>query len=206
MDIEFYNEFIEFSHKGIRSKVKECINKFINSFNNFREKELWTIEYLPRLEKTRNGYIRNELFEEIIFPVLLNGYKKKNISLMIWLVKLYDNCYRNRKIWEEINYKSGFDIIKECYEIDEDNDEIIDLYLSIEIKGINYALHEWPCGILIGSNGMTLEDCEKELLEEIPLIKKLDRNRKYTDFINDYESKLKVYIKRLKKLKGGHFA
>jgi hypothetical protein len=206
MNIEFYNEYITFSRKGIRSKARECINNFINSFDDFKEKQLWTKEYLPKLEKTRNGYIRNELFEEIIFPVLLNGYKNKNISLMIWLVKLHENYYRNRKIWEEINYKTDLEIIKECYEIDGNNKEIIELYLSIEITRIIYALYESPCSILMDSNGMTLEDCKKELLEEIPLIRKLDRNRKYTDFIDDYENKLNKYIKRLEELKCGHFA
>jgi hypothetical protein len=206
MNIEFYNEFIIFSRKGIRAKAKECINNFINSFDNFTEKELWTKEYLPKLEKTRTGYIRNELFEEIIFPVLLNGYKNKDISLMIWLVKLDNNYYRNKKIWKKINFKSSLEIIKECYEIDGNNNEIIDLYLSMEIKGIKYALHEWPCGILIDSHGMTLEDCKEELLKEIPIIRKLDINRRYTDFIDDYENKLKEYIKRLEKLKCGHFA
>jgi len=200
MNIQFYNEFIDCSRKNLKTKAKEYINKFINSFDNFKEKELWTMKYLPNLEKTHDGYIRYELFEEIVFPVLWNGYKNKNISLMIWLVKLSENYYRNRKILEEINYKTDLEIIKECYEMDCDNNEIIDLYLSIEIRGINYAMHEWPSCILIGTSNTNLEDCEKELSEVIPIIKKLDRQKKYTDYINDYENKLKKYIKRLKKM------
>jgi hypothetical protein len=35
-------------------------------------------------------------------------------------------------------------------------------------------------------------------LEELPLIKELDRNKKYTDLLKDYEYKLKEYVKRLR--------
>ena len=88
MNIGYFNEYIKYEQMGLKSKTKECLKYFINSFENYKEKELWTIEYLPKLEFNENSRIRNELYEEIIFPVLLEGYNNKNIKLTIWMVKL----------------------------------------------------------------------------------------------------------------------
>jgi hypothetical protein len=77
MKIEYFNEYVHYKNIGIKPKAKEFIDKFINSFENYMEKEQWTIEYLSKIEMDSNGRIRNELFEEIIFPVLFNGYNNQ---------------------------------------------------------------------------------------------------------------------------------
>ena len=195
MNIEYFNEFIKNEKLGIKAKTKDCVNKFVQSFENYSEKELWTKEYLSKLEENSNGSIRNELFEEIIFPVLLNGYNNKNIPLMIWLVKLSQNYYQNNRIWKKLNYKSDIEIIKECYTIDPNNIEIIDLYLELEINRIDFSMHEWPYGILFGNSFATIDEC-KILLEKISFLNKLDRNKKYKEYINLYENRIKEYMNK----------
>jgi hypothetical protein len=197
MNMEYFNEYIHYKNIGIKSKAKEFIDKFVNSFENYEEQELWTIEYLPKLEMDSNGRIRNELFEEIIFPVLLNGYSKKDISLMVWLVKLNQNYYQNNRIWKKMNYKTKFEIITECYDIEPNNNEVIELYLEILIEKIDFSIHEWPFGILYGNSFATKDEC-KILLEKTKLIKELDRNKEYSEYINSYENKIKEYMGKIK--------
>lgn len=91
--------------------------------------------------------------------------------------------------------KGYFEIMRECYEIDPQNNEITDLYLEFKIEWISYSIHEWPSGILLGNDGATKEECIK-LLEEVPFINKLDRNKKYSEYIKDYENKIKEYMER----------
>jgi hypothetical protein len=193
MDIEYFNEYLKYEQLGIKSKEKESLNNFISSFKNYDEKVLWTIEYLPKLKFNKNGRIRNELFEEVIFPVLLEGYNNKNIKLMIWMVKLNQNFTQNEKLWKKINYISNLSLIRECYEMEPDNTEIIDLYLETIIEKILFRIHEWPYGILIGNTFAEKDECKK-LLEEIPLLDKLDRNKKYSELIMEYESIINEYI------------
>jgi hypothetical protein len=195
MNIEHFNEYLKYEQMGIKTKEKECLNYFINSFENYNEKVLWTIEYLPKLKFNKNGRIRNELFEEIVFPVLLEGYNNKNIKLMLWMVKLNQNLYQNNKLWKKVNYASSLELIRECYKIEPNDNEIIDLYLEIIIDKILFRIHEWPFGILIGNTFAEKDECKK-LLEEIPLLKKLDRNKKYSELIMEYENIINEYIKR----------
>ena len=47
---------------------------------------------------------------------------------MVWLVKLEQNYHQNTSIGKLMGYKSSNQIIRECYEIDPNNEEIIDLF------------------------------------------------------------------------------
>jgi hypothetical protein len=194
MKIEYFNEYINYKNTGIKSKSKEFMDKFVNSFENYKEKEEWTSEYLPKLEADSNGRIRNELFEEVIFPVLFNGYNDKNISLMIWLAKLNQNYYQNNRIWEKLNYKTALEIIWECYDLEPDNNEVTELFLELMINKINFNMHEWPPYILFGNSAATKDECEI-LSGTIGFINKLDRNKKYSEYMLDCENKIKEYLK-----------
>jgi len=196
MNIEYYNKYLEYEEKGIKSKAKEYINYFINSFENNNEKNNWTIEYLPKLKFKKNGNIRYELLKEIIFPVLLEGYNNKNINYMIWLAKIIKNYSQGKEIDEKLNYISDLSIIKECYKLDPNNIEVIDLYIKIMAREIIYRIHEWPSGILIGNTSIEKDECKILLNEEIPLLRILDRNKIYNELINEYEYNLKNYIIR----------
>jgi hypothetical protein len=195
MNTEYFYEYTRYKNAGIKSKAKEFMGKFINSFENYAEKEQWTLEYLPKLEPDSNGRIRNELFEEIIFPVLLNGYNNKDIPLMIQLVKLSQNFYQNTRVWEKIDYKTSLEIIEECYGLAPDNNEVTDLFLELMIDKINFSIHEWPVGVLFGNNFATQDEC-RILSETAEFVKGLDRNEKYSEFINYYEDKVKEYTQR----------
>ena len=97
---------------------------------------------------------------------------------------------------EKIDFKSSLQIIEECYENDPSNNEVIDRYLELKMDMISFSIHEWPYGILFGNNFATKEECEL-ILEDIPLLYKLDRNKKHSEYINDYENKVKEYMIRL---------
>ncbi|MDR1338785.1 MAG: hypothetical protein LBK58_01840 [Prevotellaceae bacterium] len=193
MNTGYFDEYIHYKNTGIKSKAKELIRKFIDSFENYAEKEQWTVEYLPKLEMDSNGRIRNELFEEIIFPVLLNGYNNRNTFLMIWLAKLKQNYYQNAGVWKKMNYKTEVEIIRECYELEPDNNDVTDLFLEIMIDRMDFNMHELPEGILFGNSFATKDEC-KILLERIEFMNKLDRNKKYSEYLCDCREKITEYM------------
>ena len=195
MNNEYFDDYLKYEKSGVKAKARESLDAFIKSFGTYAEKEAWTREHLPELELNHPGRIRHELFDRIVFPVLLQGYRDRDIGLMVWLVRLSQNLYQHEKSWAMINYKTDLQIIRECYHLDPCNSEVRELYLEIEIRGILYSIHEWPSGILIGNNGASAEEC-RELLEGIPLLRFMDWDKKYGDIISDYEDKLREYIGR----------
>jgi hypothetical protein len=195
MNIDYFNEYLDSEAKGLKTKAKECVNKFIRSFENYSEKESWTMEYLSTLEMNRNGRVRNELFEEIIFPVLLDGYNRKNVFLMVWLAKLNQNYHQNHRIWEKMDYRTEVEIVMECYDLEPDNNAVTDLLLELMVNELDFNMHEWPPYILFGNSAATKDEC-KILLDRTGLINKLDRNKKYSAYIRDCEDKIREYMER----------
>lgn len=197
MEVEKYDKYLTLTEEGLKKQAKILLDEFIGSFSNFEEKAKWTFEFLPGLTKNRGCRIRHELYEKIIFPVLLVGYRNHDINSMLWIAKTINNLFSSRILWEEIGNKTDVEIIEECYRIDPFNEEINETFLELKIRFISYSQHEWPCGILFGMNGASLEEC-LEMKNELPFIKLLDKEKKYEKYIGDYESKLDVYINRLK--------
>ena len=190
MNTEYFDKFINYEHNGVKTRPKMFLNKFILSFENYKEKELWTIEYLPVIEKLFYDDIPNELFEEVIFPVLYKDYEN-NVELKKYIIKFGKSCSRNEKIWRSLGWELRYEIIEKLYELEPNNNEVIDVYLMLKIDDIKFRLHHPPHIILYG-----LEDC-KELLNEIPFIKNLDRNKIYHEYISEFENKLKKQMEKL---------
>jgi len=195
MNFEYYQEFLMCQSKGLKQQSKDALERFICSFSDFSEKQTWVTENLSDLEVHSNGRLRNELFEELVFPVLADGYKNKQVHLMIWLVKFSKNLYQNQPLWHKIHGVTPYEIIRECYDLEPENTEIRDLCLQLGLEGIQYAIHEWPCGILLGPDGATKEACQAELVN-VNFLRTLDHSGKYESQLADYENKLHEYMKR----------
>jgi hypothetical protein len=43
---------------------------------------------------------------------------------------------------EKINYKTTLEIIKECYDLEPNNDGVTDMFLEVLIGKINFSIHE----------------------------------------------------------------
>jgi hypothetical protein len=170
----------------------------MKSFEDNTEKELWTIKYLSELEINQKEPIPNDLFEGIILPVLITGYKNNNVNLMIKLIKLSRNYHQNRNIYKRImevlNYKHLLEIIKECYSLEPNDKYIQRIYLEELIGELDYCVHEFPY-ILYGNKSATRENC-KELLEETKIAKRLDKENKYEKQIIEYENRIKEYMNK----------
>jgi hypothetical protein len=189
MNIGYFDKYINHEYNGVKIRPKLFLNKFVQSFENYKEKELWTIEYLPVFENYFNDYIPYELFEVVIFPVLFNGYKNNN-ELKKCLIKFGKNCVRNKNIWWKLGYEFRYEIIEKLFDLEPDNEEIIDTYLHLKIKDIEFRLHHPPHIIIYEKEIYT------ELLEEVSIINKLDRNKIYSEYINAYMNKLKKYFEK----------
>ena len=197
MEIDKYYQYLEFEKKGLKKQAKTLLYKFIDSFSNYEEKRKWTFEFLPFLEKNQHSKIRHELYENIVFPVLLDGYNNHDVISMHWMAKTINNIYSSKILSKKIGDKTDVQIIKECYKIDPLNEEIVKTFLELEIRFISFSQHEWPSAILFGMNGASLEEC-LYIKNNLNFIRLLDKEKKYSKYINDYELKLDLYINRLK--------
>lgn len=192
---ERFNRLIGLGKRaGNRSEAAVALREFLASFSNFDEKRIWTEDYLAHHDAEKK--VRHELYEHIIFPVLLEGYRRSEPWSLRWLARTSQNLHRAEHLWHQVDDKSEFDFVSDLFALNPDDDEIRKQILTFRLRGLEYAVHEWPWGILYGADGATAAECE-ELREELAKARELDREHLHTNFFTDFESKLDEYVLRL---------
>jgi hypothetical protein len=198
MELEYYEQYLHLKTVGLRSEARQRLQQFINSFNSIAEKEQWTRQFLEAEEYEYGYKIRHELYERVVFPALLNGYQRYDPWSVLWLARTAQNFYKARHLHEQIDFKTEYGLLKECYLLAPSNSAVHKDLLSIQIQWFQYCIHEYPTGILYGSNGATINECQ-EILSEIEFLRKLDTEKTQEKFLNEVQSKVLEYLSRLQK-------
>jgi len=180
--------------EGRRKDAAVMLDAFLRSFNSSAEREQWTRTYLNT--HTYGARVRHEIYAELIFPVLLAGSKRNDAWSLYWLAGTCQNLYSAHRLYALIKFKGKTDLLKEAYAIDRTSTEVRQALLKSLLDDFAYASHEWPAGILWSMNGATLEQCN-EFMSEVTLARELDRESTYASSIDEFESKVKQYKKRL---------
>lgn len=198
MKIEYYKQYLHLKNVGLRSSAKPYLQQFIDSFTSNNEKEKWTRQFLEVENYQYGDKIRYELYEEVVFPVLLSGYRSNDPWSFLWLARTAQNLYHSKHLHRQIDFKTGYRLLKECYSLDPRNAEVQKDLLSIEIQWLDYCIHEYPTGILYGNNGATIDECQ-EILSKIEFVRKLDLEETHKKFINEVRVKVVEYLTRISK-------
>ncbi|MEH2441895.1 hypothetical protein [Nostoc sp.] len=202
MELEYYKQYLHYKTLGFRTQARQHLQQFIASFASFAEKELWTHEFLETEEYEYGWYIiRYELYEQVVLPVLLSGYQKRDPWSVLWLARTAQNFYKVKHLHKQIHFQTDYGLLKECYLLAPNNNEVHKDLLSVQIRWLQYCIHEYPTGILYGAvNGATIDECQ-EILSEVEFAKKLDVEKNQDKFLNEVESKVLEYIVRLRTYK-----
>jgi hypothetical protein len=198
MELEHYKQYLHFKTIGLRAEARQNLLQFINSFTSLTEKEQWTRQFLEAEEHEYGDKIRHELYEGVVFPALLKGYQNHDPWSVLWLARTAQNLYKARHLHEQIDLKTDYGLLKECYSLDPSNPEVQKDLLSMQIRSLQYCIHEYPTGILYGKDGATTDECQ-EILSEIQFVRKLDTEKSQEKFLNEVQSKVLEYLARLQK-------
>lgn len=196
MKEELYEQYLTYKNLGVKSKAKSTLNQFILSFTSFEEKEEWVWDHIEKLPTKKNGCIRYEIFNEMVFPVLLKGYKENSFRATLLMSKFIHNINQSQKAIKELGHISEEKLLEKCSELDPSNEEVRHLRLKQFINWLDFSQHEWPSGILYGMDGASIDQCH-EIEQSLETIKKLDIEKQYTSYIQDYRKKLHLYMDRI---------
>lgn len=199
MKIELFESYLKLIASGQKASAKIYVDDFISSFESNEERSAWSKGYL---ESGRYGHkIRHEIYEHLIFPVLLEGYTKSDPWSLKWLGKTAQNLYSAKMLWEKIGCKHERDLLKEAYEIDPKDEKTGDFLLESTMNGLRYAFHEWPSGILMTPKYPYDPNHEaNEAIKEIEFARRLDKFRKYDDLLSEWDQHCKEVLKGTKDL------
>lgn len=194
MNADLYEQFVSLKELGRKAEAKIAVDLFIASFGTAEEIKSWVFAFLEtEFDRYR---IRHEIYEKLVYPVLLDGYLKNDANCTAWLAKTIYNFYELKEIHSSLKNKGVIQLFEEAYNLDP-NEDVRSRFLESWIAEFDYSQHEWPAGILDGINGTDIKGCE-QILQEVESVRNLDTQNKYQDYLFDYEAKVREYIVRLR--------
>ena len=193
MNADLYEQFLLLKNSGRKSEAKVALDSFIASFETPEEKKTWVSSFLN--EGNYGHKIRHEIYEKLIYPVLLAGYLERDVDSIIWLVKTVDNLYEVKPLHPALEHQTDFSFLQEAYTI-KPNEQTSQLLLNRLLSWFSISQHEWPSGILYGMNGASREEC-KEILCDVEFARQLDIKKKHGSYLSDFEMKVREYMIRV---------
>ena len=194
MNTNLYEQFVSLKNLGKKAEAKAALDLFIASFETLEEKRVWVCSFL---EAEDYGHrVRHEIYENLVYRVLLDGYLKGDVTSVAWLARTASNLYAIKSPHPLLKHKTEFALFKEAYRL-EPNERIETDLLNTLINWFSFSQHEWPAGILYEMDGADIGQCE-DILQEIKFARSLDHQRNYEGYLSEFEAKVHEYIKRLR--------
>lgn len=196
MEVHHYEEYKAQLARGMRSAASAALAQFIASFASLESKGEWVRWYFAN-ERWEHR-IRHEIYEQLIFPVLLDGYQRGDLWCLRWLIRTVSNIYTGKQLWEQIDRKTELalreELVARAPEDARARRELVDCFITM----FRHNAHEWPWGILYGMDGASVSECA-ELLAAAERALELDVERRHHAFIEEFMAKVRLYQQRLQK-------
>ena len=185
----------------VRAEKSKRLNEFIanlklNNFNLSLGDTIDCINYLQREKVT----IRHPLFLNVFYPTLTAEIDKNNIDAIKSLIRLFE-YYGNYQNLTSDNRFSVWKLLEQGLRLSPNDTELLRQYEQKQRDYFEYTLHEIPTGVIYGSDGATIEQCE-ELLNDLAKYKvvceklKVDNEELVAEckfFYSSYKDYLTIY-------------
>jgi len=197
MKTELYEQYIEHRTAGRKHDASDTIRRFVASCTGPTDRDAWVRGFLNQADSDER--IRHEVYSGLIFPVLLDGYERKEFWSTYWLARTAANLYASSSLHAQVGYKSELHFLKEAMELNP-TDDVRRRLLAAYVAEFEHSQHEWPAGILSGMDGATLDECGV-ILADIKFAHHLDDGTQ-RPFLEQFERKVREYIGRLESRNG----
>ena len=141
---DLYLQFLSLNFKRRKSEAKARLIDFIDSFQSDGEIREWVRNFL---ESGEHGYqIQYELYERLIFPELLSGYKRNDAWSVLWLANTVVNLYANPDLHLQIGNIGERELLSKafaCIPTEELRERLLFNYLH----SFSYCEHDWPAAV-----------------------------------------------------------
>ena len=195
MNKDLYEKFKQLKARHLRAEASEVMTDFLRSFASIDEKKTFTYWFFKNDFDGKK--IRRDLYEAILFPVLLEGYKNSDPWSIKSLAETEENLHESKPLWGQISYKTKLLLLRQYLSLRPSDYTARRRLLTEQINSFRYCEQEWPASIIYGQQEATETECSK-ISEEIKFARQLDVEKKYKSYIDEFEAKLESYKKRFR--------
>jgi hypothetical protein len=160
-------KYIEFE---LASLTREERRNFTQNLIDEIAGENWNFDdvviLLKEVEK-KNVYVRQPLFEQILYPILKSEIENKNVEAIKILIKLESNLFAYQRKYQLDDFTT-WSLVETGLNFDENDQELLRKYESLLYSWLHYTIHHIPDFLIFNDfEDTTPEKCDEliELLE-----------------------------------------
>lgn len=183
-----WNRYLDLEIRGDRAAYLEALESFAQRFETLPSdtRTAWVDAFLrARSRPDAVVRVRTPLFRRVLFPVLKERYVAGDAEACRLLAEFSRQLYRYKEGWADLGHPSELDLWKEAYRRDPGFEAVRSRLVDSIAGFVRYTLHELPIGVLYGTDGATLEQCD-DLLAELAFLRELltpTENERFKDLL-----------------------
>lgn len=163
----------------------------------------WALDLVARVvDGGADIPIRRPLFERVLFPTLVDALDAEMVGSARWLARLSQHLYRCRACMERLgpDRSSEWSLLRAAVAQDSSDIRSRQQLVRVIANHLQYTFHELPAGVLYGTDGATVEQCDElsaELNEFRALIDVEGRAGDYAPLVAKCECHFKAHKRYL---------
>jgi hypothetical protein len=166
-----WERYLATESRGTREDKLRTLNEFVEELLQSPEAawKLWALDLTARIVDDGTDIpVRRPLFERILFPALAEALDAKSPGSARWLAGLSQHLYRCPACMERLGRarSSEWALLQAAVAHDPGDVRSRQKLIRVIANHFQYTLHELPAGVLFGTDGASVEQCD-ELLAEL---------------------------------------
>jgi hypothetical protein len=196
-----WERYLATESSGTRDDKLRTLNEFVEELLLSPEAtwKPWALDLTARIVNDGTDIpVRCPLFERILFPALVESLGAKSPGSARWLAGLSQHLYRCPACMERLGRarSSEWALLQAAVAHDPGDVRSRQQLIRVIANHLRYTLHELPSGVLFGTNGATVVQCD-ELLAELDEFRSLvsveGRTADYVPLVRECDHHFRSY-------------
>ena len=188
--IQTYNEFRFLKQSGRKAAARLVAMELIRMYRDDPDPE-FVFEICERCDHKIDFMI----WKELVLPVLAKGVES-NPRAIRGMIQTIQNLYSSKSDWEALAYVTEDQLTARLLTLCPGDAWAKQKRIDQLRKWLSYTIHEWPSGVLYGTDGASIEQCD-EILDVAQELRSLDEAGIFAALCDDVEQKTIQYRSRL---------
>lgn len=168
-----WEAYLQSEKEHVRETMISSLNHFVERFGGQPDSDRrnWAFNLARAVVDDKKDIpVRFPLFRRVLLPALIDGILGKQPGCARWLAEFESLLFHSAAEAERLpeSLKSRVGLLEEALRIDPCDERARNKWIDCRSSYLDYTIHELPTGVLYGSDGATISQCDEliELLKE----------------------------------------
>ncbi|MCA9200807.1 MAG: hypothetical protein KDA87_24885 [Planctomycetales bacterium] len=188
--MQTYKSFLTLKQSGRKAEARliamEVVRKYRDEPNP---------EFVYEICEQCDHKIDFMIWNGVVLPVLAEGLES-NPRAVRGMIRTIQNLYSSKSDWEALGYVTEEQLTARLLKLCPGDVWAQDKRIEQLRDWLSYTIHEWPSGVLYGTDGASIEKCA-EILDAVEELQSLDSAGNHAELCDDVRQKTIQYRSRL---------